>query len=413
MTNSPLTARPGSLPLIMAASLALSACGGPGGMGNAVAVRDSAGVSIIEHSGDIWNTPGTWSLSADPVIKIGAVEGGEPAYLFDRIMGVVVLSDGRIVVANGGTSTLRWFDSTGRFLFERGGAGRGPVEFMALSGITLGRGDTITAVDSWIGRLLLFSPDGTALDTWSFIGLSGPGNAYRLADGSHIMAGTGFGRFDAARLEAGFHRFPNPLVRVVRDTTHVDTLGMFLGRELLMRVQPDRRSFGGHAYAKAFHYVVHDEEIYVSTAERFEIDVYDVSGRLRRSIRVPGMDLTLDPAVARAELLAQLRADPEYEGATPEQQQEAEAELAERPVPFTRPALGGLLVDAEGNLWVGEHVLEGDRAVRWAVFARDGQLVQALALPGRFVPMAIVASRVIGRGQDDLGVQYVVGYVLQ
>ena len=74
-----------------------------------VVVRDSAGVEIVVSHRRGWDTPMTWRVNAQPTLEIGKVTG-EPGYEFDQIAGLVRLDDGRIVVADGGSSEVRFFD---------------------------------------------------------------------------------------------------------------------------------------------------------------------------------------------------------------------------------------------------------------------------------------------------------------
>ena len=69
-----------------------------------------------------------WSLSTSPVVEIGIAEG-DVNYELAGASGSLRLVDGRIVIANSGTSELRVFDSTGKFIQSIGRKGEGPGEF--------------------------------------------------------------------------------------------------------------------------------------------------------------------------------------------------------------------------------------------------------------------------------------------
>src|SRR5687768_5872475 len=68
---------------------------------------DSAGIRIITSSGA--NAP-VWQIGPAHELQIGVVDG-EEAYSFDRISAAYRLGDGRIAVADGGSSQVRYFDS--------------------------------------------------------------------------------------------------------------------------------------------------------------------------------------------------------------------------------------------------------------------------------------------------------------
>lgn len=94
----------------------------------------------------------------DTYQQIGVVDGAQEYQLF-RVTGATRLSGGRLVVANSGTSQLRYFGSDGEFLFSVGGYGLGPGEFRDLKGVYEVAADTILAFDE-IGRTSYFDADG-------------------------------------------------------------------------------------------------------------------------------------------------------------------------------------------------------------------------------------------------------------
>lgn len=391
--------------------LLLAACSsGVDNTGSAL-VRDSAGVIIVQNPGDIWSTTQARQLSAEPALRIGAADGDEP-YLFDGIRGIASLSDGRIVVANGGSASLRWFDPEGGFLFERGGSGEGPGEFSRLGGITRSGGDTIVVVDWSARRAVTFAPDGTHAITTTLLGLPGPpGVVFRLSDGSFIAGVSGFSSSQfGPNPEPGILRLPVPMVRVPPDAASVDTLGQFLGTEVSIQVEGRGMFFVPPPFAKSLHYAVADDQLYIGTAERFAIDVYSADGRLLRSIRAPDVDLQLSDEV--------IEAYREHRRSALEELSEQQRAVEERRItalafPESLPAYTSLLVDHDGRLWVGEHVSVPARPRRWAIFDSDGRLIELVETPPRFIPLEITGTFIWGRATDDLGVQYVVAYAFE
>jgi hypothetical protein len=88
----------------------------------------------------------TWTLSARPLVEIGAVEGDAQHELFDARSSVRLL-DGRIVVLNAGSFELRFFDGQGRFLFKSGARGGGPGEYMRPARIYYTHQDSLLVYD--------------------------------------------------------------------------------------------------------------------------------------------------------------------------------------------------------------------------------------------------------------------------
>ena len=52
----------------------------------------------------------------------------------------------------------------------------------------------------------------------------------------------------------------------------------------------------------------------------------------------------------------------------------------------------------------------GGRKSRWDVFNNDGRFLTTVALPQRFLPMAVRRQTVYGILKDDLDVEFVVAY---
>ena len=98
-----------------------------------------------------------WSISRAPLLSIGS-ENGPQTSQFSRIGGAVRLADGRIVVGNGASAQLRFFDSTGAFLMAKGRRGQGPEEFGEISSlrIWLTPGGELLVNDSGNDRLNVF-----------------------------------------------------------------------------------------------------------------------------------------------------------------------------------------------------------------------------------------------------------------
>jgi hypothetical protein len=402
----------GIIPFLILVPMLTGACAGPddGGAGDVV-VRDSAGVTIIENAGDVWSTPGTWSLAPDPLVRIGVADGDEP-YLLDGVRAVRLLSDGRILVANGGDNTLRWYSADGTFLFRRGGEGGGPGEFARLGAITVTRADTVIAADWSARRLTIFTADGDLVGTTPIVGLTGPpGAVYPLADGSLVMGTSGFSTQQLGDdIENGIFRLPSPLLKLTRDGERADTIGMFPGMEIEITTRDRGFRIGGARLGKGLSYAVADEEVYIGTQDRFEIDVYSSDGDLLRSIRAPNVDVTVGPDYVNAYKELMLGRLSEVQ---PEQRAEVERSMADLQLPATAPAFAVFFVEPGGNLWVGEHRFDSGAPEKWLVFGPDGTLVTSVSTPPSFRPMSVSGNFIAGRATDDLGVEQVLVYAIE
>jgi hypothetical protein len=94
-----------------------------------------------------------------PAVDIGDEADG-PHALFSGPVLPALLSDGSIVVANGGSQELRFFDGTGEWIRSAGRAGSGPGEFNSLGWLDVRAGDTLRTYDWGQLRVQVFSADG-------------------------------------------------------------------------------------------------------------------------------------------------------------------------------------------------------------------------------------------------------------
>lgn len=96
--------------------------------------------------------PERWTLSAEPTLEVGVVEGDERYQLHD-VADAARLADGRIAAANGSTSEIRVYDGDGSFLVATGGAGDGPGEWRNIAAVRVLAGDTLVVVDPRLARV--------------------------------------------------------------------------------------------------------------------------------------------------------------------------------------------------------------------------------------------------------------------
>jgi hypothetical protein len=100
-----------------------------------------------------------WHVSEKPEVRIGVVDG-EPMYTLHRVVGAERLSDGRIVIGNGGTAEVRFYDAVGRFVRGVGREGSGPGEFRGLNWVGRFAGDSVAAWDYSLARWTVIGPEG-------------------------------------------------------------------------------------------------------------------------------------------------------------------------------------------------------------------------------------------------------------
>lgn len=389
-----------SLPLPIL--ILLLVCLLPGGCENgtspnsAFTVRDSAGITIVESS-EPQLGPGAWTVTPEPVLEIGQLEGNEQ-YLFAGIPieertqmgGTFRLDDGRIVVCDGIARTVRIFDQEGRFVLQFGRSGHGPGEFRSFI-MACDRLDTGIAV---LERLAasLFDAQGrflrkirSAVPRGLMIrGVYADGSLLvrRVSNVAQMRRAPGLVAPTADLLMQGPDGQPNDWTLPV----HLETVLAFReGREPATTHQ----EFGpiGVITTTANGFVY-------GWSASYELRLFDRSGHLTRVTRS-----ALDPVPVAEED----RAD-DLSGAPQELVSIVKKYAMEHYAPFNR-----ILVDGLQHLWV--HRIHPDTS--WDVFSPDGRWVTTVTLPEDVVIHDIGEDYVLGVWHDEWDVQYVRMYGLE
>lgn len=84
-------------------------------------------------------------MEAEPLVDIGAAD--DPDQELYQVSGAVRLSDGTIVVADGGSARLRCYDAAGRHLADAGRRGSGPGEFRYIGAMVAADGDSVLVLN--------------------------------------------------------------------------------------------------------------------------------------------------------------------------------------------------------------------------------------------------------------------------
>lgn len=385
-----------------------------------VSVRDSAGVRIVQNERPAWSLEDRWRLAEAPIVEIGVVEGA-PEYLFDRIMGAVLLSDGRIVVADMGFSTLRFYDLAGEHLASVGAAGEGPGEFRQIMGIHRMPDDGIAVLDR-LERLHVFDSDGRYGETLRIGTMplssvdpvtyhenppSGITVVGWLEDGTWIgwestaLRFSRDRRFDEAqRLELSYSRFAqdgsllNELVRVAGPTFHPHPMNLAL-----------RAVFGQTVLSATDGW-----NLMLARSEGGEIHSYDPEGQLGRVVHLELPRRPVTPPMIEEYVR---RSSPPL----------SEDIARGRTFAEQLPAFSKLLVDHAGNLWLRhydvshgattrQYVRTFDRESTWSVVDPTGRWLGEITTPAHFSPLDVSDEFVVGLYRGDLDVESIRVYRL-
>ena len=374
------------------------ACSGDG-PGSATAVRDSAGVEIVENGGaPLWTPATAWTVADTPSVSIGGDESDSTA-IFSLVRNATMLADGRIVVANYGSRELRFYDANGRFLKSVGRHGDGPGEFDWLGKALRTDGDSLILWDPNNARLSVFDSGGRfvrSVPLRSGQGVSFPEPFGRASDGSLIA------RISARSSTVGAIRSPAYFVRYGPDLLPIDTIAERAGGERF--IQPCGNGMCGYdpPFARSTSAAFRGDRLHVGTADRYEIDVIGLDGRVLRSIRVarpPREISSAEVARQRETFIGGAR--------NAERRRELEEVYAMMTVPGTMPAYRDLRVDRTGNLWVEEYRTTDDEAPRWTVFDSTGRLLGSIATPRALRLDEINDDHLLGVFRDSLDVEHV------
>lgn len=384
---------------------ALSSCSTPD-TDVPAAVRDSAGIAIVESLAPAWSTVDAWRLSQDPLVSIG-VEDGPPEYQLFRVLSAVRVEDDRIVIANGGTSELRFYDAAGRFLFSRGGDGEGPGEFRSLGRIWR-LADSLFLWDWSLSRVSVYSTSGEFARSF---------RVHPTADGA-LPFGQGLfsNRYLLVwrtprdqELAVGLARDTSLYLRYTLDGEQADTVGRFAGSEDYIGKQGELTFSTSAPFGREATVIASGERLYFGSSDRYEIEIRTSDGRLERLIRRP----IPNPPVTDEERET-------FHASQRERLQRASSlwrglyEMMS--LPATKPAYGRMLVDAVGNMWVSEYVerqsgLSPDARL-WTVFDPQGRLLGTVEMPASWLVLEIGDDYVLGVWRDDLDVERVRLYEL-
>jgi hypothetical protein len=344
----------------------------------------------------------TVSVVNEPAVRIGVADGDE-RYQFHQVRGVRRLSDGRIVVANGGSGEVRIYDADGEFDLSTGGAGDGPGEFRSLASIDVLPGDSLLALDGGNRRVSVLDPAGAYVRSWTFEspgrGLY-PSAAHALPDGSVVIA---YFRGRMPGDPPGVFRAAAPVVRYSADGAELGPIGELAGDEWYY--SEEHHTLSDRAFGRKGHLAVHDTLIFLGDAAEPAVRVVSTSGAVR----------TIATDSARPVTAADIAAWREFRLSTvtePDRRARTERLLDEMPYPAAAPAYAAMLVDTDGDVWLREFEFPEGTHARWQVRSPDGRVRAIVSLPARFIPTFATPEIIGGIEVDDVGVEYVVVYDL-
>lgn len=392
----------------------LAACGGSAGSDRDPAlrteIRDSAGIRIVDNgsaAGVVWR-----QIEETPLVDIAPVTG-EGELL--RIVGAHRLSDGSLVVASAGTSTIAIFDPDGAQRATFGRQGAGPGEFQGMGSLIPLPADSFGVWDFQHARLSIFTTDGLAREV-SFAGE--PGTTGRRTVQAHAGDNTWLVR--PGGLSFGGNSIPQP--GLIRDTTRfallqgppgpIDTLATLPAGETFLSIAMEGtriRSFQVRSLPvrRTAQAVVADSLIWAMSSDRWEIEGRRRDGSLAGLIRVDEKSKAFPPELYAAMKEVQLAAlDPGP------QRDDLSAAWDRWPVPELEPVMQELKRASDGKLWVERYAALDTMPRVHVVFDGEGKVLGEVRLPPRFRTMEVGTDWVLGVWQDEDDLEWVRMYRL-
>ena len=310
----------------------------------ATQIRDSADIIIVENARPVVGSRLGWQISAEPVISIGTVEGGEDF--------------------TGGSHIFSIWDTEGHHGRTLNLANLAPGEDVPKCRDVLANGTILASV----APFLLSSPTGIP--------------------------------------ESGLRRSEVDFFLVDAEGLRRPSLGKHPGAAMFWHYEDDPNDsflIMDPPFQPTVLWAEWGEQMIVSPTDVYELRAYRPDGSLARIVRRDNN--VRSPTQAD---LGSYRAENRSPDPGRAYARNRNAAIDALPLPASFPAFSAIEVDLLGNLWVREYNLPGDedRAL-WTVFDPEGVALGFVETPLGLVIYEIGEDYLLGKTIDELGVEYV------
>jgi hypothetical protein len=373
---------------IAPAAVALAGC-----VSAAAAQSSALGVPtpVVHYSISQLNSLPIWTVG-DPLLVIGAATGASD-YEFARVSGAAMLSDGRIVVVDGGSYEIRLFDRDGRFLTRVGQRGQGPGEFMSISKLIVMPGDSLLVWDLSLRRSTVLSPDRRAVRVLP----PGGGNLLvgMLADGSRLMS--------AEQSTAEFPRY-DIVVRRVDPDGKVSHPGLsFPGNDRVAMGDGTYRISYGVVFAAQTSITTSGEFFYVLSGGLPRTERYDRDFQRRLIVSWETEDRRVRPTDVDAYFKWQTEILYRDE---PEAARRLAWQRTALPVREEFPAVSRIMSLGDGNVWIKEYPKPWVSAeAKYLILSPLGGLIATARMPDDFALLWVRGDYALGLTRDAFDVE--------
>ncbi|MHB1225438.1 MAG: 6-bladed beta-propeller, partial [Gemmatimonadaceae bacterium] len=408
---------PPALPALIALLLVAAACGGDRSAATVAwsTVTDTIGDTVVVRT--VGASDSAALLGLEPLLRIGETDGAEE-YTFGYVGEILPAPHGDVYVWDGQANLLRRYDSSGTFVRQVGRKGGGPGEYDAPIGLDVLPDGRLAIWDARHQRVNVYDSTGTFVGSWRAATNYFMQNALRVDSAGRVNLQIPVGERDAT----GFT--PIGIVRYTADGAALDTLvppalptSDALSLEQKEGQNVNRFSFYIE-YVPQPSWTMSPLGYLVSTpADRYAITLARPDGPLRIERDVPAVpvDAAERSQIERSLTRSIQRPSPGWRWNGP-------------PVPDRKPPIDGLVVHADGRIWVARSFAsvrvddpdadssDVDAEPLWRspggydVFAADGHWLGHLPLPRGTALLHMRGDTAWGTVRDSLDVQRVVRF---
>jgi hypothetical protein len=343
-------------------------------------------------------------LDTVPDLVIGP-ESSPPEYLY-RVQGLRGTPDGGLLVVDGGSREIRFFDSQGRRVTVVGGKGEGPGEFEDPVLVPWPGSDSLLFFDKRLPRFQVLSSSGEFARTirhprgWPSgrkAPLGATGVQVLFAQRAFTLGPRVLQQPEGLWEEVTtfFWYDPHTGEKLVVDSLFWDSSYRPVGGRSLMRIPFTTAPVGAVAAGGAF----------ITDARRGEIREHDTGGRLRRILRVAGAERPVTREMFERRVDWGSRNNPS-------QRSRMAGLYSQMPIPDTLPDFSSLQVDELGWLWAELYEWDPARPTEWVVFDLTGRARGVIQTPPGLEIQSIGRHHILGVSFDEFEVEHVQRYRL-
>jgi len=386
--------------LLGSAPFAVMACHSPSGQRAAASVRDSAGVTLTTVTVPAEDVP-EWDLRPTALTIPRPEQAGAPEFV--EVTDALWLSDGRVLVVDGGARVMYVCGSDGVCRTTFGWRGQGPGEFRRIGVVTVTSEDSVFVHDPVRRTLQVFHPDAGLVRTVSLVASaeddgavplevrrSGPDRlvrlSYRPQPLTSLPANAQWTRWTSTAVLALVDEAGDLLAERVEFEGGYSALGEMMD----LRLPFSNRPF----------VFVGAQAIVYGSGQTFELTVADVATLARRmqvrwpSNREPIRTAEIEKFTARR--LGRARSQMARSLVS--------TQFSRRLLPSFRPALGGVLISPDGHIWAGrfEPAIDYPNEALWYVLDAQGTPLGRVPLPPKSHLTAVAGDSLLVVQRDSL-----------